>query len=71
MKNMPYMNLEAYLRVAVISSVHSTVSILVLACSNNGFSIVASVNVCSDVQCLAESYGKAMEDSPMINCRKN
>ena len=61
----------SYLRVAYISSVHSTASILISACSNDSCSKYASVNVYSDVQCLAESYGEVIEDSPPINCSNN
>ena len=65
--DMPYVKSRSYLGAAAITSVHSMASILLPTCSRDRCSDVASVNVYSEVERLAKSYGEAIEANPIVN----
>ncbi len=65
--NMPYVKSRNYLGAAAITSVHSMASILLPTCSSDSCSNFASINVYFEVECLAGSYGEAMEANPITN----
>ena len=60
-----------YLGAAATTSVHSMAFILLVTCSSDSCSDDASVNVYSEVECLAGSYGEAIEANPIINSSNN
>ena len=65
--NMPDEKSRNYLGAAAITSIHTMASVLFPTCSSDSCANVASVDVYSEVECLAGSYGEAIEAELLIN----